>query len=659
MSKIEIPIEVSHDHIERMAKVAPFRAICELIWNAYDADASNVSINITKGVLTLIDKIEIIDDGLGLSFQDAKTVFQTIGNSWKQKKYKTDAGRCIHGEKGEGRFSAFALGESVNWLFSNSKEEFIVSGNSHSLESFILSSPLPSSKRGCTVTVTNIPTDYKISFDDISDKIRDHFALKLYHDPSFVIIYDGQLIDVKNVINCSSSCDINFLSKENEEIKAVVEIIEWNIPVKKTLFFCDGNGVVYNEEAAGVQARGFNYTAYLSSNFLTVYSNVKAQGLEDFDSDYKKLLSEVKSKIREYFKTRAIEEVKSTIESWKESGIYPYVEDSEDFVEEASKQLFNVVASQFVEYSSDFAETPISQQKVIFQLLRSSIESKDSDLLFVINKLINLPKDKQEELADLLKKTNISNIITSTKSVIDRLDFLKALQELLFNKDSKKELKERSQLHKIIANQTWIFGEEYNLTNNDEDLTSVLFKHLQEIKQAEDFELLNKPVRDSENKKAIIDLMLARRIPLPKGEQRKHLVIELKRPSQPINADGIQQIKKYANAVIDDERFHLTDVEWEFIIVSNNITDEAKRDANQAGRPQGIIAEFDKPKVRVWIKTWGQIIAEAEGRLNFYKEKLGYEATSDSALDFFSKLDPKYLDKHTLKRIEDKKKQHS
>jgi hypothetical protein len=39
-------------------------------------------------------------------------------------------------------------------------------------------------------------------------------------------------------------------------------------------------------------------------------------------------------------------------------------------------------------------------------------------------------------------------------------------------------LKERSQLHRMIAdNNTWIFGEEFNLTVDDQSLTEVLRKH--------------------------------------------------------------------------------------------------------------------------------------------------------------------------------------
>jgi hypothetical protein len=61
---------------------------------------------------------------------------------------------------------------------------------------------------------------------------------------------------------------------------------------------------------------------------------------------------------------------------------------------------------------------------------------------------------------------------------VDRLDFIAALSMLVFDPKSKQQLLERSQLHKILENRTWIFGEEFNLSASDKSLTDVLDKHL-------------------------------------------------------------------------------------------------------------------------------------------------------------------------------------
>lgn len=74
-----------------------------------------------------------------------------------------------------------------------------------------------------------------------------------------------------------------------------------------------------------------------------------------------------------------------------------------------------------------------------------------------------MPARKQKELANLLQETTLSAIITAAKTVADRLKFISALESIVFDPETKARLKERTQLHKILAENTWVFGEEYNL----------------------------------------------------------------------------------------------------------------------------------------------------------------------------------------------------
>jgi hypothetical protein len=53
----EIEIQVENDHIERLTGAKPILALSELIWNAYDADASQVRVEFEEGRLTLASSI--------------------------------------------------------------------------------------------------------------------------------------------------------------------------------------------------------------------------------------------------------------------------------------------------------------------------------------------------------------------------------------------------------------------------------------------------------------------------------------------------------------------------------------------------------------------------------------------------------------------------
>jgi len=206
--------------------------------------------------------------------------------------------------------------------------------------------------------------------------------------------------------------------------------------------------------------------------------------------------------------------------------------------------------------------------------------------------------------------------------VADRLNFVAGLELLVFDEPSKSHLLERRQLHRILADHTWIFGEEFNLSVDDRSLTSVLNAHLKLLgREPEDKAAA---VLREDGSVGIVNLMLSRLIPQPRSEEREHLVIELKAPTVDIDGAAMLQIQSYALAVADDERD--TKTRWVFWAVSNNVRDSVRKSARQRNRPEGVYYEDEEQRITIWVKTWGQVIQECKGRLQFYREQLGYAA---------------------------------
>jgi hypothetical protein len=197
----------------------------------------------------------------------------------------------------------------------------------------------------------------------------------------------------------------------------------------------------------------------------------------------------------------------------------------------------------------DFEKSNAKQKRVMFRLLKQAIEENSSALQTILAEVLDLPKDKQDELAELLRQTSLSAIISAAKIVADRLEFLTGLEHLLFDPVSKKQLLERRQLHRLLAPNAWLFGEEFNLTADDESLNTVLERHLAILGHpAED----DGPVVRDDGRQGIVDLMLSRVVPWLDVQKREHLVVELKRPKQPVDGKVLQQIKDYAVAVAAD-----------------------------------------------------------------------------------------------------------
>jgi hypothetical protein len=239
---------------------------------------------------------------------------------------------------------------------------------------------------------------------------------------------------------------------------------------------------------------------------------------------------------------------------------------------------------------------------------------------------------KQEELAKLLKRTTLSAIISASKLVADRLDFLAGLETMLFDPDLKKHFKERSELHRLLADNTWVFGEEFALTVDDQSLTEVLRKHLKLLGKDT---TVNEPVKRLDGTRGIIDLMLSRRVPSNREEEREHLVVELKAPTVKIGMQETAQIKSYAFAVHKDERFRGVQTRWNFWVVSNDMDENAHREVRIADKPEGLSWDSDDdPKAKIWVRTWAQLIHDCRTRLKIFQEALNYSANTDASLEY-------------------------
>jgi hypothetical protein len=273
-------------------------------------------------------------------------------------------------------------------------------------------------------------------------------------------------------------------------------------------------------------------------------------------------------------------------------------------------------------------------------MLRQAIERGPEELQLILSEVLDLSPRKRSELAKLLKRTALSSIISAAKTVADRLDFVHGLETLLFDPDEKKRFKERSQLHRLLADNTWLFGEEFALTIDDQSLTEVLRKHLKLLKIDAP---VNGEVRRIDGTRGIVDLVLTRKLPTARANEYDHLVVELKAPKLKIGKDETSQVLSYAFAVIEDERFQSLSARWTFWVVSNDMDGFARNQIKSANRPRGVLWESDDSRSRVWVKTWSEIIGDAKTRLEVFQKELNYSADHQAAVKHLRELYSKIL----------------
>jgi sensor histidine kinase regulating citrate/malate metabolism len=100
---MKFSVDVQPDHIQRLASVSgkPLTGLLELVWNAFDADATEVEVSFESNKLDGPVKIRISDNGGGIDPDHVKTYFGSLGGSWKQSKRQTPLKRVLHGSQGK------------------------------------------------------------------------------------------------------------------------------------------------------------------------------------------------------------------------------------------------------------------------------------------------------------------------------------------------------------------------------------------------------------------------------------------------------------------------------------------------------------------------------------------------------------------------------
>jgi hypothetical protein len=663
-------VEVAQDHIDNLSRAKkPIFGLAELIWNSVDADATEVKVRLNRNALNVIETIDVIDNGLGITMQDAHAGFGYLGGSWKKLERQTRREkRILHGRQGQGRYRAFALCERAEWesvyLRNGSLKEFKIVGTTENKRQFTITDELPS-KRDCTGTVATlsniIPQQGTLDPDRAVPELNRLLALYLKQYPQVRISYDGTVVDPGALEDRQTSYSFPpFTTEEGKIYAASLTIIEWKIEIERALYLCTENGFTMREVAPAIQAPGYHFTAYLRSKLLEEMDEAGTIDMDDF-TDLKRLLDITRDQMRHHFLHRDAEKASGIVERWKEERVYPFEGPPKDIMEETERQIFDVVASSLDSYVSEFKEVKPKAKKLTFNLLRYALESNPSSLQFILSEVVGLPKDKQDEFAALLHRTSLISMINASKIVTDRLDFLKGLEYLLYDPEMRPTVKERSQLHKLVSRNTWIFGDEFFLVNNDESLNNVLRKHLKDVLFDVD---LDAPVLRPGGSEGVVDLglsnirpdeevaesnvVISKILERQPSEGRHHLIIELKRPSQLVSSAVISQTKSYAFAVAADERFQNVRTNWTFWALSNRMDTYAQLEAQLEGQPQGVVYQSKANAGRnynmtVWAKSWSEVIEQCSARLRFFQERLNYNASQSSGKHFLMSTYPKFI----------------
>jgi Histidine kinase-, DNA gyrase B-, and HSP90-like ATPase len=266
-----VHIAAKPDHLLRLAKQKdPVGAVAEMIWNALDAEAHRIDVDIEVNDLGGVEFVSIADDGHGMPNAACARYFGGLGGSWKTTaKISPDLKRGLHGRSGQGRLRAFALGTQVRWATvaeapDGRRELTVISGTIDRPTDFDISASNEAREPTATRVEASGPADYvdRLVEDDTARHLASVFAPFLAANPDVAITYRGEPLDPSTV--WVDTKEYPLVWEDNEEFGPIrLRVIEWEKDVGRVLALCDANGVVLDEIPPGIQAPGYHFTAYL------------------------------------------------------------------------------------------------------------------------------------------------------------------------------------------------------------------------------------------------------------------------------------------------------------------------------------------------------------------------------------------------------------
>lgn len=630
-----LELQPGNDHVARLAhRGDPLRAVVELVWNAVDADADDVHVKFARGEGGAIEEVHVSDDGHGIDPDERRTTFGMIGGSWKRAGRRTKGGkRLLHGERGEGRLRAFALGDQVEWV-SHARDAMGVvyrvriSGNSSDYRRFPSSAEPTTGQRETGTLFRAFNTgQLGLSALDSQDAIPGllaHFAPLLVNEPALSLVYDGTRLDPGEHIAFDTAYDLKELPG-----RASVRVIEWRSAARSTprnvYFGADGTHFPYEESAVRLEPH-IPFTAYVTWDGLGP-DELAVIGLREMAQEpVATLWRSVDARVREHFVLRRRQQRRNQIRQWQKSGAYPYTGKPANETEKAERAVFDAITGALAPHIAPEKD----KARLTLTLLQGALRHDPGSLTTILHEVVALSPEDAATFTQLLQETTLPGIIHAANLVAGRRKVLAGLHHLLFDPEDSQHVGERAHLHKILERELWVLGEGYSVMRSEKGLTDLARTHL----KLSGLDGPTRPVVRADGRSGRVDVHLAVRD--MQHDRIRNLVVELKAPELTVGRRELDQVEDYANAILDNPVFASPRSQWDFVLLTTAYDDIAGR-RRVPDRNDGLVwqsSEQGKPRVRTFLRSWSDVLDENSQRLDFLSRELELDPSVSDGLRF-------------------------
>lgn len=613
-------------------------AIAEYVWNGFDAGASEIRINIIYNSSEKPKQLSIKDNGQGIPRGVLENKFKPFYESEREIEVGGNKNHSLpHGKQGVGRLTFFKFSRFANWTSEYVENEqccrYKIEVSAESLNSFTPSPPeavsvkKPKDFHGMTVDFTGLTSSIfdKENVDQLKDELKLKFCwfLELNKNAKFKVFLNNESLGHEKLIADKKREKWQIGDSEFE-----VRYYQWTDLPKEELskmYFIDSNEKELFKKHTGLNKQGdeFLHSIFIKSAYFDgfTFEDVDEQqttltGKTKNDEIFKQLEKKIDVYLRGKRRPYLQEKVKDIIKEYEDQKIIPKVpkDEIERFkIEEVKKAISEI----YVIEPRVFAGLNPTQKKTIVGFLSLLLVSDErNDILDLLEKILEISGEDRSQLKRLLSETKLTYIIRMLNHICGRFEDLRLLRELVFNESL--NAYEVEHIQPVIEQMTWIFGEEYSILGALEDDFETLLRKIRRDVYLQDGEI----DLDSPDKQKEPDILLCRK--KVGSESISYVLIELKRPSATLGDKELWQIDRYANLIRNEPLFSSPKSRWTIILTGRSINQKSQINSRlttcKSYLENGLVSIDGNMKV--YIKTWSELIDDFEIKYNFLKDQL-------------------------------------
>ena len=405
-------------------------AVSELIWNGFDAGASEIDVRFNPNEIDYIDELTITDNGSGINLSNLSDTFGSFLDS--AKRGLSQRSSYVRGKKGKGRFSFIAFANAAVWstvFYDTATKKYLaydvlIDANDKDHYNDENKRIAETDRTGTTLKLSNLHgvTAYSFQSEAFINYLKYEFGwfLLLNSKKEYTLSINGIPLEYDDILGDHEVTDNSIKDINGAAYRFTITYVRWNQQIGDKFYYYFLNGekkeIFKQLTSFNNNAINFYHSIYVESDFFNEFTNSDNEASEPifghtpnspvFKSLVRELQKMINLKQKEFVRMNAAELL---ISRYKINGIFPGFENT-TVEKEKHRDLVEVVREMYCIQPRIFKGLNETQERTMVGFISLLLATDDREnILSVLEGIVNISEEERDNLATLLMRNRVGS----------------------------------------------------------------------------------------------------------------------------------------------------------------------------------------------------------------------------------------------------------